>query len=208
MEFWRNYLKPNMTVIDVGANAGVYTFSAANKVGDSGLVLAVEPFSKCVGYLQETCRINKLNNVKVIAAAASDRIDKIKLAISSASELNQIITGAESDNFDSYEQVEAITLDLLCDREGLNSVDIIKIDAEGHELQVLKGSENIISTHSPAIMYENISGTQSNSLPVAEFLQARGYSLYRYQPYLQRLIPINPNAESSQSLNIIAIRQN
>jgi FkbM family methyltransferase len=210
MEFWRNYLKPNMTVIDVGANAGVYTFSAANKVGDSGLILAIEPFSQCVNYLKETCRINNLTNVKVIAAAASDRSGTIKLAISSASELNQIITEAESEsaNFSNYEEVESITLDLLCDRYGLTNIDILKIDAEGHELQVLEGSDRILSAYSPVIMYENISGTQTNSLPVAEFLISKGYSLFRYQPYLQKLIPIDINAEVQQSLNIIAIREN
>lgn len=214
MEFWRNYLKPNMTVIDVGANAGVYAFSAANKVG-AGLVLAIEPFSQCVRYLQETCKVNNLTNVRVIAAAASDRNGTVKLGISSASELNQIITDSDSVQNSaqnspnaSFEEVEAITLDSLCDREGLTNIDILKIDAEGHELQVLMGSENILSAHSPAIMYENISGTQTNSLPVADFLQARGYKLFRYQPYLQRLIPINPNAEVSGSLNIIAIREN
>ncbi|MDD1413382.1 FkbM family methyltransferase, partial [Dolichospermum sp. ST_con] len=36
MEFWRNYIQPGMTVIDVGANVGVYTFSAALKVGNTG----------------------------------------------------------------------------------------------------------------------------------------------------------------------------
>jgi tetratricopeptide (TPR) repeat protein len=41
MEFWRNNLKPGMTVIDVGANTGVYTFSAAIKVRNKGRVFAV-----------------------------------------------------------------------------------------------------------------------------------------------------------------------
>jgi ribosomal protein L11 methylase PrmA len=44
MEFWRNWVKPGMTVIDVGANVGVYTFSAAVKVGSEGCVLAVDLF--------------------------------------------------------------------------------------------------------------------------------------------------------------------
>jgi len=89
-------------------------------------------------------------------------------------------------------------------QKGLN----IDRDAEGHELQVLQGSDRILSTYSPVIMYENISGTQSNSLPVAEFLLSKGYSLFRYQPYLQKLIPIDINTEVQQSLNIIAIRKN
>jgi len=33
MEIWRDEIKSGMTVIDVGANVGVYTFTAANRVG-------------------------------------------------------------------------------------------------------------------------------------------------------------------------------
>jgi FkbM family methyltransferase len=205
MEFWRGWIKQGMTVIDVGANAGVYAFSAANKVGDSGLVLAIEPFSKCVEYLKETCKINNLTQVKVIAAAASDRQGIIKLGISSASELNQIITDQESINTE-FEEAVSITLDSLVESESLQSVDILKVDAEGHEISVFKGSEYILDRFSPTIMYENLSGTQSNSLPVAEFLTAKGYMLFTYKPYLQKLMPLNSEAQMQQSLNIIAIK--
>jgi FkbM family methyltransferase len=204
MEFWRNWLQPEMTVIDVGANAGVYAFSAANKVGTEGLVLAIEPFSECVSYLKETCRINNLNQVKVIAAAASDRNGKAKLKLSSASELNEILTEESSIN-ESYEEVECVTLDSLVDIEGLERIDFLKMDAEGHEIQVLKGSENSLSKFSPVIMYENFANAQSNNLPVADFLIARGYQLFRYQPFLQKLIPINSAMETQGSLNIIAM---
>ncbi|MCX7596057.1 MAG: FkbM family methyltransferase, partial [Fischerella sp.] len=86
MEFWRSLLKPGMTVIDVGANVGVYTFSAALRVGSEGRVLAVEPFSGCVRCLQETCRVNQLNWVTVCAGAASDRLGTARLSLSNASE--------------------------------------------------------------------------------------------------------------------------
>jgi FkbM family methyltransferase len=61
MEFWRNSIREGMTVIDVGANAGVYTFSAAHRVGKTGKVIAIEPFSQCIQLLEETCRVNQFS---------------------------------------------------------------------------------------------------------------------------------------------------
>ncbi|NET56624.1 MAG: FkbM family methyltransferase [Symploca sp. SIO2E6] len=207
MEFWRSWIKPGMTVIDVGANVGVYTFSAAVRVGSEGCVLAVEPFSGCVGCLQETCRINQLDWVKVCAGAASDRNGKAKLALQGASELNEIIAGeAQVTNPGiPVEEVECFTLDSLVEQEDISQVDLLKIDAEGHELQVLAGSNRILTEFAPTILYENIAGSRGSNLAAADFLKARGYQLFRYQPYLQRLIPINSREDLQGRLNLIAM---
>lgn len=205
MEFWRNQLQPGMTVIDVGANVGVYAFSAAQKAGASGRVLAVEPFSKCVQYLQETIRINQFDWVKVFAGAASDRHGTVHLALYESSELNEVITDSsalpESGNF---ETVSCFPLDSLIESEKLSRVDWLKIDAEGHEMQVLQGSDRLLSEFAPNILYENISANTNNRL-VAAYLQSKGYQLFRYQPYLQNLIPINSTEDLQGCLNIIAL---
>ncbi|MEB3181354.1 MAG: FkbM family methyltransferase [Nostocaceae cyanobacterium] len=207
MEFWRTWIQPGMTVIDVGANVGVYTFSAALQVGSEGRVLAVEPFSGCVNCLEETCRINQLSWVKVCPGAASDHNGIAKISLYAASELNEIIANeiAEKMQPGTFEEVSCFTLDSLVDQEKLNQVDFLKIDAEGHELQVLAGSERILNDFAPIIMYENIAGSKGSNLPVAEFLVSRGYELFRYKPYLQQLIPINSEADLYGSLNIIAL---
>ena len=209
MEFWRDGVQVGMTVIDVGANAGVYTFSAAKRVGKSGLVLSVEPFSQCVNYLNETCRINQLDWVKVCAGAASDRNGKAKLSLSSASELNELISEEEGKARDasSFEEVECFTLDSLIEKYEVSRVDFLKIDAEGHELQVLKGCDRILTEFAPIILYENIAGHQGSNLPVADYLRSIGYQLFRYQPYLQKLIHVDVNADIQDSLNIIALPQ-
>lgn len=209
IEFWRNGIQSGMTVIDVGANAGVYTFSAAQKVGSTGLVLAIEPFSQCVGYLNETCRINQLDWVKVCAGAASDRNGTAKLSLSSASELNELIAEDDTQSRDasSFEEVACFTLDSLIEKYGVSRVDFLKIDAEGHELQVLKGCDRILTEFAPIILYENIAGHQGSNLPVADYLRDIGYQLFRYQPYLQKLIAVDVNANIQDSLNIIALPQ-
>jgi FkbM family methyltransferase len=207
MEFWRNWIKQGMTVIDVGANVGVYTFSAAQRVGSQGKVLAVEPFSGCVRCLEETCRINQFSWVKVCAGAASDRVGSARLSLSASSELNELVANNASISMESgaFEEVACFTLDSLREQENLQQVDILKIDAEGHELAVLMGSQRILSEFAPIILYENIAGSQGSNLPVANYLLDQGYNLFRYQPYLQDLIPLDNLNTLQGNLNIVAL---
>jgi FkbM family methyltransferase len=206
MEFWRGWLKPGMTVIDVGANAGVYAFSAATRVGSEGKVIAIEPFPACVGYLEETCRVNQFDWVKVYGAAASDRTGNVRLSIQGASELNEIIADDEvTASSAQYIEVPCLTLDSLIEKENLRAVDIMKLDAEGHEINVLRGCQHLLEKFQPVILYENIAGGQGNNLEVAEFLTQNGYQLHIYQPYLNQLTPLTSMNELDGQLNIIAI---
>ncbi|GAB4329469.1 MAG: hypothetical protein OHK0047_16340 [Leptolyngbyaceae cyanobacterium] len=205
MEFWRDQIQPGMAVIDVGANVGIYTITAARRVGKTGRVIAVEPFSNCVQCLQETCRVNDLNWVTVCQSAASDRNGTIRLALHDASELNQVITTEDELASGTYEEVPCFSLDTLIEQENLRQVDFLKIDAEGHELQVLQGSDRLLQRFSPTILYENIAGSQGNNTLVADFLTARDYRLYRYQPFVKQLIPLDSPTDLHGSLNIIAL---
>ncbi|HEY9624057.1 MAG TPA: FkbM family methyltransferase [Crinalium sp.] len=210
MELWREEVQPGMTVIDVGANVGVYTFSAARRVGPTGRVLAVEPFSGCVRCLQETCKVNELAWVTVCAGAASDRNDTLRLSLRTASELNRVVTDEAEMESGEFEEIPCFTLDSLVEQEHLTQVDWLKIDAEGHELQVLMGSDRLLTQFAPKILYENTAGLSfdeetASSQAVAQFLIDRGYQLYCYRPYLRDLIPINDFALLRGNLNIVAL---
>ena len=203
MEFWRLRLQPGMTVIDVGANAGVYTFSAAQKVGKTGTVIAIEPFVGCVNLLQETCRINELPQVKVCHGAASDRPSKSKLSLKASSELNELSDRDLPEG--TYEEVSCFTLDSLIETYQLDRIDFLKIDAEGHEVPVLQGSDRILGEFRPIILYENIAGSQGSNLPVAELLISKQYELFTYQPFTQQLIPVLELENLQGNLNVIAV---
>ena len=206
MEFWRSRLGSGMTVIDVGANAGVYTFSAAQKVGTTGRVIAIEPFSGCVNLLKDTIRLNNLSQVEVCHGAASDRSGHVKLSLRASSELNEITEGELPEG--TYEDVKCFTLDSLIESLKLTQIDFLKIDAEGHEVPVLRGSDRILREFRPVILYENIAGSQGSNLPVAELLLSHGYQLFTYQPYVQQLRPVAQLDDLSGSLNVIAVPHN
>jgi FkbM family methyltransferase len=205
MELWRTQIREGMTVIDVGANVGVYTFSAAQRVGVAGRVYAVEPFSGCVRALEETCRVNGLTQVRVRAGAASDANGTARLALHSASEVNSLEFGAAGT--ENFEVVRCFTLDSLVEEEGLQRVDWLKIDAEGHEMSVLRGAERLIRAFKPGILYENIaSGNRSNS-SVAAHLQSLGYQLFRYRGYVRELVPVSRPEEIEGNLNVVALHE-
>lgn len=203
MEMWRSQIKSNMVVIDVGANVGVYTFSAAQRVGKNGKVMAVEPFSGCVQCLEETRKINQLDWVNICAGAAGEENKMVKLSLHQASELNEIIKD-DSPTKGSYQEVECFTLDSLVTKYQLSTVDWLKLDAEGNEIEVLQGSSHILSEFKPHILYENIAGIHGSNIPVAEFLLSIGYELFYYQPFLKQLIQLQSLEELSGKLNIIA----
>lgn len=206
MELWRTQIRPGMTVIDVGANVGVYTFSAAQRVGETGKVIAIEPFKNCVSCLQETTRINKLPWVKIYEAAASDHCGSAKLSLHNASELNEVISD-NSPSSDSAQTVtiECLTLDSLIEKENLTRVDWLKIDAEGHEIKVLQGAETLLTQFKPNIIYENIGGVHRSNGDVTEYLRSKGYEVYSYRPYVQELVPMTNLNELNSQLNLIAV---
>ncbi|MDB9428700.1 FkbM family methyltransferase [Microcystis aeruginosa CS-555/01A07] len=206
MELWRTQIRPDMTVIDVGANVGVYTFSAAQRVGETGKVIAIEPFKACVNCLQETSRINQLPWVKIYEAAASDHCGSAKLSLHNASELNEVI----SDNSPSSDSantvtIQCLTLDSLIETENLTRVDWLKIDAEGHEIKVLQGAERLLTEFKPNIIYENIAGAHGSNGAIMQYIQAKGYQVYSYRPYIQELVPVTDANQLNSQLNLIAV---
>jgi 16S rRNA C967 or C1407 C5-methylase (RsmB/RsmF family) len=69
LDWLTKFLKPGMTVMDVGANQGIYTTAAARAVGRSGRVYAFEPAPSELKKLRANIKINRLRNVAVIESA-------------------------------------------------------------------------------------------------------------------------------------------
>lgn len=205
LEFWRQYLQPGMTVIDVGASVGIYTFSAAQKVGKNGAVYAIEPFTDSVDCLRQTCLVNQIENVKVFRNAVGDRSGKFKLILQASSELNYLASANEPIAPETeIEEVVCVTLDSFIEQVGIDRVEVIKISTEGNELAILIGSEQTLLKFAPTIIYNSYTSNGIN-LEAAQYLIDRGYELFRYQPYLQQLIPLVHESDFAEVMKAIAI---
>ena len=65
-------LAPGMTVMDIGANVGLFTLVAAHQVGTTGRVHAFEPTPELAAHILRNLKLNGLENVAVNPIAVSD----------------------------------------------------------------------------------------------------------------------------------------
>jgi FkbM family methyltransferase len=141
-------LKPEMVVVDVGANIGYYTLLAAKVVKK---VYAIEPDKECFEILKKNVEENGLKNVVLINKAASNREEKRELVKDEKNQGNSRLNSqrdcfAEARN----DVVECVKLDDLIKEK----VDLLKIDVQGYEPQVVEGGKKLIKTNSPILFLE------------------------------------------------------
>jgi hypothetical protein len=112
--------------------------------------------------------------------------------------------GAETDDWQGEtELVTAFKLDTFIQQAKVTALDILKVTAVGHELQVLSGCQESIEIFHPQIFYHNLFNNEPN-IAVADFLHNLGYQLFRYRPYMQELLPITTSDDLVDVNKVIA----
>jgi hypothetical protein len=104
--------------------------------------------------------------------------------------------------------VQQITLDELWISEGKPTIDLLKIDAEGAEVPVLKGGRKLIETCTPLILFENQNVGQFSGLESAKLLAELGYLIYVYNPMIQDLSTVQASVQLPTALNLVAVHPN
>ena len=140
--FIRNNLKKDSNVVDVGANLGFYSILFAT-IASKGKIYAFEPEKKNFKKILKNIKINNLKNIKVYNIGLSSFKSNRKLILT-----NKINDGGHfietNSNFKkyNYQTIKTDKLDNIITKK--KKFEIIKIDVEGHELEVLKGMKEIL----------------------------------------------------------------
>ena len=182
MEFLRHWLQPGMTVIDIGANLGVYSLPMARLVGATGQVFAYEPGSETRALLERSRELNAAANLHISPFALSDREREGRLVFGGSSELNALGDSGAG------ETVGITSLDLEDAARGWSSPDFIKIDAEGEEERIFSGGRDFFARHSPLIMFEIRAGEKINE-HLRTLLPSIGYRMFRQLGAAPVLVP-------------------
>ena len=123
-------------MIDVGANVGIFSVLAAKAVGPAGRVFAFEPHPLAFARLASTFnRTALMGDVTCINAAASSAPGSISFSPAALSVQNTV---ADMDR--AAIAVDSVRLDDAFGPDGPPRVDLLKVDVEGHEIEVLKGA--------------------------------------------------------------------
>lgn len=145
-------VQPGDVFIDIGANTGIYSLSAAKRVGPQGVVVSVEPNIHIGSWLQRSIEANQFANVRVRSCAVSSEVGIAQLFLNYGKP-NSFSLKSHDTNAGSV-SVSTITLDELVARERLTKVDFVKIDAEGAERDILEGGAATIDRYRPIILVE------------------------------------------------------
>lgn len=178
-------VKPGAAVWDVGANVGLFSFCSAALSGPTGKVLAIEPDFWLAHLINRSSkRLAKGNHacarVEVLCASVSDsnRISQLAIAerARAANHLIEANGSVEASGARYLQPTVSLSLDFLLDYFPAPSV--LKIDAETHEVNILKGAERLLKEVRPTIWCEV---SAENSGAVTELLHAAKYKLYGAQ---------------------------
>ena len=189
IHFVRNFIKPGMVALDIGANYGLYSTAIAKNIGDNGKLWCFEPTPNTANALRSTIKKNNLTDkVDIIEAGLSDHIGTATFYLSENSELNSL----SSKNNQPQESltIKLLTLDQCKKEHDWKSIDFIKLDAEGEEANILKKATETLKECSPLIMFELKHGDQINHSLINGFKNL-GYDSYYLIPGLDLLAPLN-----------------
>jgi len=151
-------MKPGMTVLDIGANIGYYAMMERGLVGPDGRIIAVEPSPQNVELLRRNIELNGAENISVFECAVSDASSKRTFFLSEKSNLNTFHPGTATGTMTGMTPIEVETLSVedLLSRAGVDKVDYVRMDVEGHEVEVINGLLGSIEAgrQSPLIILE------------------------------------------------------
>ncbi|HVO27022.1 MAG TPA: FkbM family methyltransferase [Candidatus Margulisiibacteriota bacterium] len=196
-DFLERFLRYGDTVVDVGANVGVYSLFMGKLVGPGGTVIACEPDPESAGALRANVVRNHLQHVEVVEAAVADKGG----AVDFLSGLGTVSRIAADGGDHPSARVTLVTLDAVC--RTCNPV-FAKVDVEGFEDLVLRGANQLMQRGFPKVWQLEVDPhrTQQTASVAAELARFR-YRCFVWNPGTHVLVP--HTLGSSNANNVLAI---
>lgn len=186
-EVYEKVYKPKLgdTVIDIGAYVGMFSVKMAEIVGLEGKVIAIEPAQPNIPLLIENTK--HIPNIIVLPIAAGAERMIGELSIARDSPCHTLIPRVGDKQY-----VIINSLDNILKDSDIKKVDFIKIDAEGYELEILKGSNETLKNNHVNLAvasYHELPNGEKEMPYINEFLLTAGYEtriikdyVYAYRP--------------------------
>lgn len=152
------YIGDRAVCIDVGANIGLYSL-ALSALAPGGRIYAFEPSHDAFGHLQKNLAQNGADNVKASQLALGDSTGKVRFheipfftagsfTVDESCFLTSEVLGS------TYVETPCTTLDEFASGEGIDHLDLVKIDVEGGEMSVIEGALKTIEKYHPLVLLE------------------------------------------------------
>ena len=192
-EALRRHLGPGATLFDIGANVGFFSLIGARLAGPSGRVHAFEPLPANVARIRAHAAANGFAQVEVREVALGEESGRATLSVPEEGSWAHLERYAPDRDVPGKLDVEVTTVDALVEGGRTRPPDVVKIDAEGAEVEILRGMEATLGAHRPAVICE-MHGRNAEFVGLAESL---GYSV-------SNLEGTEPPAEAHENVHVLA----
>lgn len=196
--------------VDVGAHVGTFTVPLARRVGTAGLVVAAEPTPRTAGALRRTLALNGLQDrVALHECAVGGEEGRARLHVAAVGSHNSLLP--LGDEGVGAVEVAVRPLDALVPAG--RATCIIKVDAEGMELDVLRGAGRVLAESPRAALIAEFgpSHLARTGIAVAAWLdafRAHGFVPWEIEEESGRLRPLRAaGLEAVFSLNLLWLRE-
>ncbi len=143
----QKYLRPGDVYVDIGANIGMHTMAAARAMQGKGKIIAFEPFAGTMRMLEKSIFLNGFSGITELHEAAVSNSDGRRLLFLGAASGHHSLYSLETQTQGSQGPIEVKVVSLESALPSSQRIDLLKIDAEGAELEVLEGGMNLITTN-------------------------------------------------------------
>lgn len=154
--------KKNPVLFDVGANVGEYANLLGETFGPEARIYAFEPSTPTWEVLKSNLTHN---HIKAVNRGLSNATEEVKLFRDE--ELSSMASvyprQLQHTTLKEYEMVTLTTLDRYCEENGIDFVDFLKVDVEGHELKVFEGATRMLSQRAIRFIQFEFGGTNIDS---------------------------------------------
>lgn len=147
-------IRPDDRIVDIGANIGLKALPLA-KAASNGCVVAFEPHPGIFGRLNDHVSTNGLTNIRLynIGIGNASTTEALYEVDDHNPGMNRILRRTSGSGM-RYTEVKIARLGPILSEAGIDHVDVIKIDVEGYEMEVLKGSTEVIERDLPTLFIE------------------------------------------------------
>jgi len=147
------FIREGDTVLDIGANVGCHSIAFAQMVGETGRVIAFEPQPHLHALLRRNAEQNNFSQLTTLCQGAGAKPDELwipKLDYTDVKNFGAVSLETRTEGKEAGLRVPVTCIDELA----LDNCRLLKIDVEGMELEVLKGSQETLKRHTPIVYAE------------------------------------------------------
>ena len=189
--FFAKHLHGDMTLVDIGANMGLYTVVSMHHLDAAGRIVAIEPFPLTYEILQRNVAANQTDGracprVDLFNLAATPEPAKMDLRLNPENRAdNRMYRGTYQGKLEDWDtlQVEGRPVDDVLAELGIQEVNFVKIDIQGYEQNAISGFRKTLARSQNVILLSEFwpKGLQESGGSATEYLQMLtdlGFTLY------------------------------